>query len=254
MAAPTALVTGASSGLGAAFARRLARDGYRPILVARRAERLEALAAELGGGEVLPLDLARPEDLRRAEERLSADPAPELLINNAGGLRFGAFEELDVDAEEELLRVHVVAAMRLTHAALARMLPAGRGAIVQVASRSAFAASAQVPTYAAAKAFLHRHALGLAPRAAERGVRILSLCPGNVRTELFERGGLDPETIAALAMLEPEQVVDEALAALAAGATVCVPGEGGRDRALRRLLPRAVLRKAAGVLQRLADA
>jgi short-subunit dehydrogenase len=255
MSRPLALVTGASSGIGAAFARRLAAEGHDLVLVARDRARLEALARELAerhgaAAEVLAADLAEPSGLRRVEARIAAAPL-ELLVNNAGGLTFGAFHELERDGEEELVRVHAIAPLRLTHAALAVLLPRGRGAIVLVASRAAFGPSADLPPYAAAKAFLHRFAQGLAPSLEGTGMKLLSVCPGNVRTELFARGGLGPDAVARLATIEPEEVVDEALAALARGDALCVPGEGAGARWWRRAVPRGLRRKLARVLDRL---
>ncbi len=250
-----ALVTGASSGIGAAFARRLARAGYALVLVARRRERLEALAAEIEAlgarAEVLAADLAAPPDLARVEARIFGEERLELLINNAGGLLRGPFP--DADAEEELVRVHLVAPLRLTAAALQGMRRRKRGAVIQVASRAAFAPNAGAPLYAAVKAALHRHALGLAPALEGSGVRMLSLCPGNTRTELFANAGFSPAEIAGLAMLAPEEVVEAALTALARGEHVCVPGEGRLQRFLRRCAPRDLVVRAAGVLQRLAS-
>lgn len=255
---PVALVTGASAGIGAAFARRLAREGYDLVLVARRRDRLEALARELepkgAKAEVLRADLLVPDDLARVEARLSGEPRLALLVNNAGCLVRGPFHEQPVAGEEELLRIHALVPLRLTHAALRAMLPRGAGAVIQVTSRAAFAANAGAPTYAAAKAFLHRHALGVAPALLGTGVRILSVCPGNTRTELFARAGFTEEELARVELMEPEAVVDAALAALARGELVCVPGERGSQQLLRRLLPRRLLARAAGVLQRLAGA
>lgn len=253
---PLALVTGASSGIGAAFARLLARRGYDLVLVARRRERLEAVARELAalgaGAEVLVADLGRPEDLGRVEGRVAGEPLLSLLVNNAGALTRGPFHARDAAGEEELVRVHALAPLRLTHAALRAMLPRGRGAVIQVSSRAAFAPNPGAPTYAAAKAFLHRHALGLAPALAGTGVSILSVCPGNTRTELFARAGFGAEELARLPMIEPEEVAAAALEALARGELVCVPGERRAQRLLRRLAPHGLLLRAAGVLQRLA--
>src|SRR5436190_775610 len=122
---PRALITGASSGIGAAFARRLARDGYGLILVARRRERLEALAQELGGErtEVLPADLTLDNDLRQVEERIAAASNLELVINNAGFGTMGIFWQSDVSAQERMHKLHVAATMRLSHAALRTMVP-----------------------------------------------------------------------------------------------------------------------------------
>jgi hypothetical protein len=252
--APVALVTGASSGIGAAFARALARRGYDLVVVARRHERLERLAAELAPArvEVLALDLAREGDVARAAERVAGEPAVDLVVNAAGGMTRGPFHENELVDEAELVRVHVLAPLALTHAALRAMLVRGRGAVIQVASRAAFAPHAELPTYAAAKAFLHRHALGIAPSLAGTGVRILSLCPGNVRTELFANAGFRADEIAHMAMLAPDEVVAAALDALERGEVTCVPGERRAVRVLRAVLPRRLAGKLARVLERAA--
>src|SRR5436190_23572701 len=108
---PLALVTGASSGIGATFARRLARDGFRLILVARRRDRLEALAEELGGAEVLPADLIQDSDLHAVEERIAAAPNLEMIVNNAGFGTMGVFFQTDLAAQEQMHRLHVIATM-----------------------------------------------------------------------------------------------------------------------------------------------
>ena len=250
---PLACVTGASAGIGAAFARALAERGFDLLLVARRRERLEALARELpGAAAVLVADLARPDGQAQVAARLAAAPRLRLLVNNAGGLTRGPFHRAPIADEVALAQVHVLAPLQLTHAALGGMVARGQGAVIQVASRAAFAPNAELPTYAAAKAFLHRHAVALAAELDGTGVRFVSVCPGNVRTELFERAGYAPEEIARMAALEPEVVVAAALESLDRGEVVCVPGERRSVRLLRALLPRALAAKLAGVLGRVA--
>src|SRR5689334_8053635 len=129
---PVALVTGASSGIGATFARRLAQDGYSLILVARRLERLEELARELGGAEVLPADLSKDEGLRAVEERIAAASNLEMLVNNAGFGVTGLFFKADLDKQDEMHRLHVIATLRLFHAALRGMVDRDRGAVINV--------------------------------------------------------------------------------------------------------------------------
>jgi len=250
---PLAFVTGASSGIGAAFARELAARGFDLIVVARRRGRLEALAAELPGAEVeiLALDLADPVALERARARVAAEPRLALLVNDAGGMTRGPFEAADPDGEAELVRVHALAPVVLTRAGVEAMAARGTGAVIQVASRAAFAPNEDLPTYAAVKAFLHRHAVAIAPSLARRGVRVLSLCPGNTRTELFENAGFPREEVARMAAMEPADVVRAALDALDAGSVVCVPGERALVRGLRRLVPRRLAARAAAVLERI---
>src|SRR5207244_10496468 len=122
-----ALITGASSGIGATFARRLSRDGYRLILVARRRDRLEELARELGGAEILPADLTIDSELRIVEDRMASAADLDLLINNAGFGTLGRFFDLPVESQDQMHRLHVIAPMRLTHAALRGMVGRNRG-------------------------------------------------------------------------------------------------------------------------------
>src|ERR1035437_2661562 len=135
---PTALVTGASAGIGATFARRLARDGYRLILVARRRDRLEELARELGGAEVLAADLTRNDELKLVEERILAEPNLELVVNNAGFCVAGRFYKLPVEANARMHQLHVMATMRLAHAALRAMTARDKGGLINVSSVAGF--------------------------------------------------------------------------------------------------------------------
>ena len=129
-----ALVTGASSGIGSEFARRLARDGFQLILVARRQDLLEQLARELGGAETLAADLTLDDDLARVEARIAATPELELLVNNAGFGTKGRFWETPLDGQDRMHRLHVMATLRLSRAALAAMVPRGRGGVINVSS------------------------------------------------------------------------------------------------------------------------
>ena len=244
-----AVVTGASSGIGEAFARRLAADGHKVVLVARRAERLEALAAELTGAEVLVADLATDAGVAAVEARIALEPELAVLVNNAGFAHFGSFESEEADAAEAALRVMTLATVRLTRAAL----DASQGRrldVVNVSSRAAFAAQPNLATYGAAKAAVNRFTVALAEELAGTEVRLVAVCPGNVWTELFDKAGLEPGAITTA--LQPSEVVDAALGALERGDVVVVPGESGRDRFLRGLLPRGLLRRLAGILARLA--
>ncbi len=135
---PVALVTGASSGIGEVYATRLAARGYRVLLVARRRDRLEKLAEKLGNAEAVPADLAVDADVERLERRIAAEPDFEFLVNNAGFGTMGLFFEADPAGQEAMHRVHVLATMRLTRAALPGMVKKGRGSLVNVSSVAAF--------------------------------------------------------------------------------------------------------------------
>jgi short-subunit dehydrogenase len=246
-----ALVTGASSGIGAAFAARLARDGYDLVVVARRRARLEGLAAGLraahgGAVEVLVADLARPSDLRAVEARVAA-AAPEVLVNNAGYALDTPFADTDVDATEAQLRVNVVALVRLTRAALPGMLARGRGAIINVSSVAAFLATPGGiwTTYAATKAFVNAFTRGVDRQVRPAGVRVQALCPGWTRTELLDRLGHVVDAAEA-ATMAPEALVEASLAGLRQGEVVCAPSLDDPDL-LRQIdeLQATVLRRAA---------
>jgi len=232
-ARPRAVVTGASSGIGRAFAERLARDGYDLLLVARRQDRLESLAASLGpresvSAEAFPADLTDPGELRALEERIAGDAAIDLLVNNAGFGGYAPFADLDPERAEELIRLQVTAVTRLTRAALPGMIARGRGAIVNVSSRLAFSAAMPSPplpkraVYAATKAYVNAFSRILADEVAGTGVRVQALCPGVVRTEFHTVQGLDPSKFP-FGIMSPEDVVAASLAGLAKNEVICIP-------------------------------
>jgi uncharacterized protein len=247
---PTALVTGASSGIGAAFARRLAADGYQVIAVARRADRLETLRREGGADEVIVADLATAEGCALVEARLAAGGV-DLLINNAGIGVGAGFDETTVDAEERMLGVNVRAVMRLTHAAVPAMLAAGRGEIINVASVAAFTAAAGFATYSASKAYVLALSESLAVRYGSQGVKVMALCPGYVRSEMHEPAEMPSAGLQArLLWLDAEQLVDIALRDLARGRVVCIPGLPYKASvAATKLLPR----RAIGAMAKFAN-
>jgi short-subunit dehydrogenase len=231
---PRALVTGASSGIGAAFAERLARDQYDVMVVARRRERLEALAQRLHEHhhvevEVMAADLTQRDQLLAVERRIAEDTALELLVNNAGFGGYMPFVALDPDRAEELIRLQVVAVTRLTRAALPGMIARGHGAIINVSSRLAYSAALSTPTmpkratYAATKAYVVTFTQLLHDELAGTGVRVQALCPGVVRTEFHERMGQDPARMPAAIVMSPEDVVEASLAGLKLGEVICVP-------------------------------
>ena len=220
------MVTGASSGIGAEFARRLARDGYALILVARRREQLEHLAGELGGAEILTADLTLEEDLTRVEARIAAAPDLDLLVNNAGFGTRGRFWETPLEGQERMHRLHVMATMRLTRAALAAMVPRGRGGVINVSSVAGFGQSPGNISYCATKAWMNSftEGLDLELRGAGSPVRVQALCPGFTITEFHDAMGAGREGIPTWLWMRAADVVDASLRGLQQGRLFVVPG------------------------------
>lgn len=193
-----ALVTGASSGIGEAMARQLGAAGTALVLVARSADRLEAVADDIRAAndvavEVLPADLADPAGLAVVEARVAAAEDPvDLLVNNAGYGFEGRFGEIPVDDEDAEIRVNVIALMRLTHAAVRRLTGAGqRGSVLNVASVAGFQPAAGSANYSATKAYVLTFSQSVHEESASRGVNVTALCPGLTRTEFQDRGGYE---------------------------------------------------------------
>lgn len=225
--APTwqrALVTGASSGIGEAFARQLAAAGSHTVLVARDRERLMALAAELPApAEVLPADLTDAEQLARVEHRLERGDV-DLLVNNAGFGLNGRFLDHGRDDQSGMVMVNVVALHRLCHAAGGAMVAGGRGTILNVASVAAFTAAARSSTYSATKAFVVSFSDALHHELAGTGVTVTALCPGLTRTEFHQRGDYDLSGMPGFAWQEAETVAAQGLRAAADGKRLQVTG------------------------------
>jgi uncharacterized protein len=231
MLRPCAMVTGASSGIGRAFAQRLARDGYHLVLVARRQDRLAELAREIetlgATAEIITADLTAPEDLPAIEKRAAAGDVT-MLVNNAGFQAYRPFVELDPDLAEVQLFLHTTVPVRLCRAVLPAMLARGSGAIVNISSMLAFSAGMDQPflpkraTYVGTKAFVSAFTETLAGELIGTGVKVQALCPAVVRTEFHDVDG-KPILRPNAPIMEPEDVVAASLAGLALGDIICSP-------------------------------
>lgn len=229
-----ALVTGASSGIGVAFAERLAHDGFDLIIVARRKDRLESLAQRIKENhhvnvEVFPADLGDHDSIRTVEKRIEEEPALEMLVNNAGFGGYMPFVELDPDKAEELINVKVLAVMRLTRAALPGMIARKSGSVINVSSRLAFSGplgSSQLPkraTYAGANAYINTFTQLLQSEVEGTGVQMQALCPGVVATEFHSLVGADTSRFPAAIVMQADELVDASLKGLKLGEVICVP-------------------------------
>lgn len=245
-----ALVTGATSGIGRAFAVELAREAGRVVLVARDETRLKQLVSELPGDghEILVADLSDPDGCAAVAERITREENPiELLVNAAGVGTSGSYPDVDLESEMTQLSVNVTAVLSLSWTAARAMRRRQHGAIINVAST---AAVWSVGTYAAAKAWVLRATEGLAAAMAEEPVRILCVIPGFTRTEFHLRSGVDNSGVSPYLWLTPDQVARESLKALRAGRSVCVPG--WQYRLLVPVVARLPMRTRRQILGRLA--
>ena len=227
MNGPVALVTGASSGIGAAFARKLAGKGFDLILIARRADRLRQLAGTLGtNAKTLSVDLTTEEGLSAAEDSIAGCPSLEMLVNSAGFGTLGRFWQADIAGQEAMHRLHVMATVRLTHAALKAMTERGHGAVINVSSVAAFSQSEGNASYCATKAWMNTftEALDMELRGAGSPVRVQALCPGFTVTEFHDTLGVDRSQIPAWLWMTPDQIVAASLSGLERNRVVVIPG------------------------------
>jgi uncharacterized protein len=222
-----ALVTGASSGIGECIARRLAADNVELILVARRRQRLQTLAAELGrisgsAVEVLRADLTDAADHIGVVERLgSIDQPVDLLVNNAGGMRLSVFPGGD---EYHWISLNIVAVVRLTAAVLPVMRQHKRGTIVNISSGAAFHPHPYAAVYGGSKAFVNSFSLAIREENRAHGISVTVVCPGFTRTELPARSGFDVSKLPRFLWMTPDKVAERALSAASKDQAVCVPG------------------------------
>jgi uncharacterized protein len=233
-----ALVTGASSGIGEAYARRLAREGFDLTLVARRAARLHAFAAQLARAhavqvEALPADLATDEGVGTVERTIVGAPPPAVLVSAAGFGTRGKYVDLAPEKVTRMVRLHVEANARLVRAVLPGMIEQRNGAIIVVSSLSAFMTTSEYVTYSATKACINMLVLGLRDEVRGTGVRVQAVCPGLTRTEFLETDEFKAfkyDAVPAWAWMTAEEVVDESLRALehSERQPLFIPGRGNR--------------------------
>jgi short-subunit dehydrogenase len=250
-----ALVTGASAGIGRAFAVGLAARGHNLVLVARDAARLEELAAELTvthavDADVLAADLLTDDGVASVEARLGdADHPVDILVNNAGFGTFGRFAELDVDREVQEVGLNVLALLRLTHAALGAMELRQAGAILNIASLAAYQPAPASATYGATKAFVHSFTHAVHEEARGTGVHVMLVCPGYTHTEFHDRAQLGPTDLPEFLWQSADDVVAAALRDLDRGRSVSIPGVLNQTAAaFSSVAPAGITRRVAGLV------
>ncbi|MGY1447891.1 SDR family NAD(P)-dependent oxidoreductase [Pseudomonas chlororaphis] len=224
----TALITGASSGIGATYANRLAQRGYDLLLIARDLPRLEAMAEHLEQTygvkvEILRADLTNKVDLLKVEHRLRSDPAIGLLINNAGMAMKGTLAEADLETVDTLIQLNVVALTRLSSAAADNFVSAGRGAIINLASVVALAPEMFNAVYSASKAYVLSLTQTLQGEIGKLGVQVQAVLPGVTRTEIWERSGVDESLLPPEMIMEVGEMVDASLAGFDQGELITIP-------------------------------
>ncbi len=254
---PAALITGGTSGIGAAYAHRLAAAGYDLILTGRREKLLEKLCDELSqkhgilAGYVVA-ELADERQVKKIERLIKRIPRLRILVNNAGYGHPACFHEDDIAAQLDMLMVHNVAALRLTHAAVSGMIAQGRGAIINVSSVAAFMVSPRSMMYHATKVFLNSFSESLALELWDAGIRVQVLCPGFTRTDFHAKLGMGDEhpIFTRYRFMSAQKVVEISLKYLKANRVICIPGWRNKIWVFfarfipRRLFYRALLRRA----------
>ncbi len=250
----SALVTGASSGIGEVMARQLADAGVPVVVVARRADRLQAIADEFDGVEVLTADLLTMKGQRAVAARIADEARPiELVVNNAGFGSNGAFHELDADRLADEVELNVAALTRLSHAALAAMVPRGRGWLLNVSSVAGFQPAPRLAVYAATKAYVTSLTESLHEEARGTGVHVTALCPGLTKTEFQRVSNTEQyaDEFPGLVWTSPDQVARTGLSDVVANRALSVPGVQYRAMtAAAAVTPRWLKRRLSSLVQR----
>jgi short-subunit dehydrogenase len=247
MTSPVVLITGASAGLGIEFARQLSARGSRLVLVARRKQRLDELAQELGNARAIALDLAEPGAAERLITDLTAhDEHVDLLVNNAGFGFNGPVASIDLDKQSRMVTLNCTLLTELSRAVLPGMIERRRGGILNVASTAAFQPAPNFAVYAATKAYVLSFTESLHEEVKGKGLHVSCLCPGPVETEFFDVAGMNPGGAFKAMMMQPGEVVRIGLDGLDRNKAVVVAGTGNKVGTVGvRFLPRSLVRKIA---------
>ncbi len=251
-----ALVTGASSGIGEAVANKLGKAGVGMVLVARRKDRLDAIAARFPSVEVLVADLTTSSGLSAVLERLGSTSLPniELVVNNAGFGTSGPFADADPERLSREISLNINALTRISHEAVRQMLPRGRGYLLNVSSIASFQPGPDLAVYAATKAFVTSLTESLHEELRGSGIRVTALCPGLTHTEfqsISNTSGLE-SNFPEFAWMSADDVARDGLRAVAAGKAICVPGLVNKSLAtVSTFTPRGLARRIAGLATRL---
>jgi len=246
-----ALVTGASAGLGVEFARQLSKRGYRLVLAARRKERLDELAKELGNARAVAVDLSKSNAAARLMTDVEANgETVDLLVNNAGFGLIGRFAGLDAKRERQMIDLNVGALTDLCRAVAPAMIERGSGAILNVASTAAFQPGPKMAVYFATKAFVLSLSEALHEELKPHGIRVSCLCPGPTRTEFGDVAGFGGNGLFDRVAMTADKVVEIGLKGLDANRAVVVAGWLNKvGAASTRFAPRPVIRKIAGAIK-----
>lgn len=247
---PIALITGATSGIGEAYARRFAPQGYDLIITGRRKEKINRVADEIELAcavdvEVIIAEFSDPEDVDALVQKVRNTENLDILVNNAGFATKRYFHNEALEGQQNMVQVHVLAPMKLTYAALPNMIAREKGVIINVASLNAFDPLPTATTYSGTKAFLTAFSESLHMELAGTGVKVQALCPGFTRTDFHERIGLHrskQKNVGIIRWMSPEKVVDVSLTCLKKDRVLCVPGLWNRLLLfwLVKLVPRSL--------------